>query len=186
MELTKAKMNTKMKKIFILLMTCFMGIMACNEKTENPFETQIAPTVVSRPMVGFESSPIRIVLRHQPTGGEECGGGFIICPSCSCNGGICSCAPAVYGNGGGDYGTFTIIFHSNDMATIKFSQITAINEPTIMPGDFVPIAGGDYLEFDSQICQDYGVNSIKIPAGNYVVDYSNSNFGEITVPYQWD
>lgn len=175
-----------MKKLLIIFAACILGMVACNDKVELKNERTNFGNV-SAPSIGWHNNnnSLKTVIRHI----GDCVCPNCVCAGCPCAGGICICNGISFNDGGplnSDEGLFNLIYIDSEIAVLRFSQTTAINDPSIMPDDFVPIAGGDYLEFDSQICQDYGVNSIKIPAGNCVVDYSNSIFGQITGPYQWD
>jgi hypothetical protein len=175
-----------MKKLLIIFAASILGMVACNEERVETNSDEFNVSPISAPAIGWgDSRPIKFVLRH----GGDCYCPGCACPGCPCPLGACGCSGMAFNNGGSlgsDEGLLTLEYIDGEIAVLKFSQTTAINDPAVMPNDFVPISGGDFLEFNLEICQELGVNSIKIPAGNYVVDYSNNIYGEITVPIVWN
>ncbi|TAF33605.1 MAG: hypothetical protein EAZ57_05415 [Cytophagales bacterium] len=108
------------------------------------------------------------------------------CPSCPCPLGVCTCFTSSLlepnQSLASDEGAAEI-WMENGLLKIKFLQTTAVVVPSIGTNAVVPISGapGAYFELSSQVAALLGYQSVKVAQGFYVPDYTNSQYGTITV-----
>lgn len=149
-----------------------------------PFETEgttkTDPSTEVKKPKPVKSGKIKFVARWAGLNGG-CN-----CPNCKCSGcpcplGMCTCEGIdMYGDEtlASDQGTATATLFDDGTITFSYDQTTAttvngINYPV------VPVSGT--LSFTSTAAQFFGYSAISVPNGFYGADFTNNQYGEITV-----
>lgn len=183
-------MKTKFKLIItsVILVVITLVIYSCVK--DNAIKQSVKTETKNTPINNHNSriqNVAKFVLRwegadpiHNPCHCPGCK-----CPGCPCPLGICFCGGLAGSHEvedmGDDVGLADVWFDNVGLLHLSFHQETALKLEDINEDyDVVPISGGDLYLTDT-LSNLLGYTSVKIPEGYYVVDYTNNEFGEISM-----
>lgn len=180
-----------MKNRMFLLMAGIVFAAACNEKMAiESSSTQIPNSqneVLSAPNLGDENKiKIHFVFRWHGLEYMDCPCPNCVCPQCPCPIGVCACwtisrtdepVPPQYDT---MLASADVYFLNDSTIRMIFDQETSPVELSNNGNDYVPISGN--ATFSQALCSHFGVESVILPSGNYLLTRSGSgSYGYIDI-----